>query len=155
MHQRSHFEYFFKIKVTFSDQSTLVLRLVRRPVIMFSIEYLERVFKHNNKSLGSINEEAEHLDCKRINDVAGPGDFHLFDADIILRKRRLNNLKKESNKLRMPETNRCEAWLDRFGKQFQEAQSKKSLNPSENSDLLSLCPVTWKAIEQIFKYRII
>ena len=27
MHQRSHFEYFFKIKVTFSDQSTLVLRL--------------------------------------------------------------------------------------------------------------------------------
>ena len=28
MHQRSHFEYFFKIKVTFSDQSTLVLRLV-------------------------------------------------------------------------------------------------------------------------------
>jgi len=28
MHQRSHFEYFFKIKVTFSDQSTLVLSLV-------------------------------------------------------------------------------------------------------------------------------
>lgn len=129
--------------------------LVRRPVMLFSIECMRRVFEENNGSIGSQTMDKAHLDCKLINSSIGRDDFYFFDEDISFKIKRLSSLRERTDKLRMFEVERLEDWFDRFGEQFQDAKSARELVPDKHHDLLSLCPVTWKAIEQILEHRIV
>jgi hypothetical protein len=131
--------------------------LVRQPVALFSVECLRNIYNKNQEDLGSIIPSHLHIDCKSIGKIE-KGDFHFFNKEIVLRQQRLNYLKSITKKRKPGESyemDRLESWFENFGKQFENIDNLDELDPKTHPDLLSFCPVSWKAIEQVFRYGIL
>lgn len=142
--------------------------LIRRPVVLLDLKYLHKIFRENG-SLGEIIEGEEGMeDWKRLPEIP-PRYIKVFDADIELRKRRLERLYRIQNnihkiKIEYPglspaqaqdswftEKRLIEEWLIKYEKAFSEAHTKGLLDPR----IRVLCPVSWKTIELIFAHRLL
>lgn len=104
-------------------------RLVRRPVGLFDLEYLRRVWKES----GGLGEET--AEDGRCLPAPQPGDMVIFDYDI--RRRRELVM---SDPVGYYEEGK---WLKNWGEIF-------SRRPTESRELRTFCPASWKVIESMF-----
>lgn len=133
--------------------------LIRRPIILLDMDYLERVFKQDKAfKLGKMVRTDNVFECKLLNPVPRQ-HCEIFDVDIALRHNRLRKISQElldqhiSQEARENlewEASLIQSWLSKYEKAFSEAREK-----GLQSELLrTLCPVTWKALELIMAHRI-
>jgi len=143
-------------------------RLIRRPPIMVSMDYLGQLYKEKQKSLGKPDD----VDCKLLPLKLEDGtllknNYHVFTADIILRQKRLEVLEelKEHGKLTdkndMWEYSKLiKPWQNTYKEALTEVLDKRfPASPDFTKDtealknLRTLIPVTWKTLETIFSHE--
>jgi len=126
--------------------------LVRRPVMLLSVEKLKSIFNQNNGSLGTFNKSSfkvkEQRDCKYLSSL-NKEDYHLFTYDLEMKKIKLQQKSSYGH-----ESKFIRQWMHNYEKDFSRLAKGKNLKNPIDEDVLSLCPVTWKSIEAIFKYNI-
>lgn len=140
--------------------------LVRQPVGLISVDYLNCLCKKNGGSLGEVIKDSQrHPDCKALQEIPEK-EFFIFDQDIELRKERLTFIKDSREGTdREKEASRIKEWIKNYEWYFKHAKSKCKVDSSDllvhedtskdkNNPLLVLSPVTWKSIELINRYGI-
>lgn len=129
--------------------------LVRRPIILLRVEYLRSLFKQGGGSLGPTVTERPHLECKRIGPPIPQGEFHLFDADVGLRERRLQLLEGKQGAAADIERRCLTDWLKGVGDKFRNVGETGQVTEGNAPELLYLCPASWKAVEQVFRHGVL
>lgn len=129
--------------------------LVRRPIILFKLDFLKKVYQSNNNSLGNHLSDDSHIDCKRLLKSIDSSNFQIFDADLEYRENRIHSLKSNVHSQNNFELERLESWQEKYFGQFKKIKNNGFIDPNEHPDLVTFCPVTWKALEQVFRYKII
>jgi len=128
--------------------------LIREPLLLLSCTYVEETYHRNGGSLGTLILEKPHADCKTLERVP-VGEYHLFDQDIELRKRRRDRLAQRSRTLiEGRELDLHNRWLERYEQGFRSIQGRDIVAGSQ-LPLASLCPVTWKTLELVCRYGIL
>lgn len=113
--------------------------LARRPVLLVDIEFLRRCFA----ATGKLGEDAG-LERRLLPEI--PRDAAtLFSADVALRRARVD---RGTRRQASRESDYHQMWLAKYA---EEVESGALVS----EDMRSLCPVTWKALELIFRHRIV
>lgn len=117
-------------------------RLARRPVGLLSVSFLQRCWEES-ASLGLVVEaeqDERRMGCKQLpspnlsRDISKT-ELHIFQHDYHWRKARVDAGKSDDDQ-----------WIDKFGEDFEGFFSAQQASPT----LRTLCPVTWKVLEQAF-----
>lgn len=127
--------------------------LLRRPVMLLSLDYLKEIFDAN-QSLGDKIDSKTCFDGKALENI--PKDcFHIFNADLQAKKKRMNEINKYTSKEKSFYSN----WLDQYEKPFSKIVNEKDESiadiTSDINPLNFLCPVSWKSIERAIEKGII
>lgn len=129
--------------------------LVRQPVILVSMDFLQQVYN----STGSLGEKINETDSKLLPPIPKE-HFVVFNQDVELRKQRLENLNKlikstsnhgSINDNLIYEKDRLEKWLSDYLDAFTSQTADRKMTFQA---LRTLCPVTWKSLELIFSHKI-
>ncbi len=128
--------------------------LIRRPVVLVSMDFLHNQYLRNSRSLGDM---IPHRDSK-ILPIVPQGEFVLFDYDVIARKRRIQTLNaaldspsRIRNRKNLEwERDIYKGWIDKYEIAFNQAMQ----GDLAHEDFRTLCPVTWKTLELIFDHKI-
>jgi hypothetical protein len=132
--------------------------LIRRPVVLLDMQFLQKVFSTGNNSLGQLQFSRDTFECKLLPPV--PKEHcYIFNQDILLRHRRkakILALLKDEHQPRKTRDNLVweldliEKWLSLYEKSFLEANERGLVD----EPLRRLNPVTWKTLELIFAHQI-
>ncbi|MDD1699389.1 MAG: hypothetical protein LUQ04_01200 [Methanoregula sp.] len=132
--------------------------LIRQPIILLSVEWLKTLYQKNSGSIGQVINEQPYLGCKVLNEVPF-NEFQLFDKDIEFRRKRIAILEEDNILKKSMEAVRIRRWIDTYDTFFKHIKSGsidiKKIDENQINPLLMLCPVTWKNIELMFKYKIL
>ncbi|MBN2584824.1 MAG: hypothetical protein JXL80_17300 [Planctomycetes bacterium] len=126
--------------------------LVRRPVLMLSVEFLKKRFAEpeHDSSLGPCLDDEESPDAKDLG-VVDPINFHLFRDDIELRRSRMKVLEANHGDSENLELTRIRTWQNEVGKDFEDVIAGAPLR----GRLARLLPATWKAIELAIRHKVL
>lgn len=125
--------------------------LLREPVMLISTEYLKKIYRSQRCSLGTEVLEEPFIGGKRLDRIPA-SEFHIFDADIEFRHRRIATLETRSALSRdeQAELALSRDWLQRYAEMFENLRgSSRDITASEFSAAATLCPVTWRTIETL------
>jgi hypothetical protein len=117
--------------------------LVRRPVVLVSLNHLYHCWDTNRNRLGDPvaadgPEAARRVDC-RVLPCLPDEAYHIFETDIALRERRLEAIEDDA---RREDERATLAHL--------RAAAEHRVHPHEL--IRTLCPVTWKVLELAFRH---
>lgn len=129
--------------------------LVRQPVMLLSCDFIKAEYQ-KNQTIGVPCPAEDCKDCKdcRILDTIPCNDYVLFNADLDLRKVRLEKL-MVAGEGDSTEAQKIRRWLERHEKMFADIHEKTNLTVEKHPLLTRLCPVTWKTFEKLCYYRLI
>lgn len=129
--------------------------LVRQPVVLLDMDFLHQVYKENH----SLGEKIVGKDSKLLPRIPKE-HIVIFDQDVELRKRRLENLNTMLKSTSYNgflkdnleyEKRRIEQWMSDYLDFF----ANQNLETEVTFEALrTLCPVTWKSLETIFLHNI-
>jgi hypothetical protein len=131
--------------------------LVREPIGLLSVAWLKDLMIRGAGSVGEeILNDVDRVRCKRLEEVPDSAQLRLFKDDLELREKRLKLLRQERDNqgTRHPaELDRLERWDTAFRNVF---NARFLPGPSKDvgmdlDPLTSLCPTTWKAIEEAYR----
>ena len=121
--------------------------------MLLSTEKMKEVFIQNHQSIGTLKKEnssiKEQRDCKYLRRL-GKNDYHLFNSELTFKKRKLQQETKHSHDSKF-----IRSWMKQYQQDFETLEKGEEIENPFNENVLSLCPVTWKSIESIFKYKIL
>jgi hypothetical protein len=127
--------------------------LVRRPVILISLEFLKRAL-----SEGKCIDDSDFLGGKQLPEIP-VGDYHVF-AELDSRWDRVRAI-EETPRAGLPrlaiealeqEKKLITGWLEKYEKEIQEAQA--GTQPLRAGPMTTLCPVSYKTLELAFKHHV-
>ncbi|MGE5072914.1 MAG: hypothetical protein ACM3MF_05755 [Anaerolineae bacterium] len=143
--------------------------LIRQPVVLLDMDYLKRIHARTGGLGEMVLNQTGFDDVKRLPPIPA-GHFHIFDADVEFRRRRLATLERlsaakdvhainasyglstaKAQDAMTKEMTRMKTWLADYEDAFARASNGGKL---DDARLRCLCPVTWKTLELIFAHRI-
>jgi len=111
--------------------------LVRRPVALFRLSALHRIWSEGGVLGEDCDPESKHLEGRRLGALTAD-DIHVFSADVLARKLR-------------PDVPGAPKWLRNFEKAFDQLLPGGSKPRAAVPDPLQVfCPVTWRVLEIAF-----
>ncbi len=128
--------------------------LVREPVGLLRLDWLRSLFDAHDGSLGVEVWDEEYAGGKRLPRIPSSA-YRLFTADNELRERRLEHLRKlgrTATKTDEIELQFHDTWLTRYQSAFTSHEGGHGdVNPDDVPYLCTLCPVTWRSLEALFR----
>jgi hypothetical protein len=143
-------------------------RLIRRPPVMVSMDYLEKLYNQNQKSFGPLESGTDNKILPVVlNDGTKLEDhYHVFSADVNLRQLRLEELERKRKLTNKDDVweyyTLIKPWEEKYGNIFKTVPNNRFPAPPDFLDkneskasesLRTLIPVTWKTLETIFTHR--
>ncbi len=133
--------------------------LPRTPVMLLSIDFIKEYISGNNGSFGKYISNNMCMDCKRL-DYIPSNSYIMFIKDLEFLENRINYLKNKPKKTKrdLMELTYLK-WFNTYKDQIYELKrtvlENKDLVTGKHDLFLTFCPVTWKAIEIMWKHGIL
>lgn len=125
----------------------------RSPVMLLRRSYVEQAILRN----GRFGDPLPDLERRRMPQPP-PDAFHLFDADLELRRLRYADLMKKASRSPSEEAEVAfhEGWFQAYGTQFDALRDGRPVTvPNAGPHTaLDLCAATWKTLELVVRYGI-
>jgi hypothetical protein len=121
--------------------------LVREPVGLLSLDWLQDQFRQGDGSLGDVVWHDDYGGGKLIPKIP-KSEYRLYTADIRFRSRRLTRL-REVSKGTTFEITKHQSWLASYERLFNRIDEQGG--EIVDDCLRVLCPVTWRSLEALFR----
>jgi hypothetical protein len=126
---------------------------VRRPIMLLSCDYVAKVYGEQ-RSVGGPSRGEPHLDGRCFDSIPA-GEYALFDADAELRRRRVAALGGGAPGTSF-ERRRLQRWIALHEQVIDRLRrGEDDIVGCEMRAFRSLCPVTWKALELLYRHSLL